>query len=111
MIAPVCGGKMEARAGGSGTLATCWAGECSQAAIAEALNPAQERRGGPNGPKPARGPTNGSRADSGRFPAGSAEIEVVGSYVDAPKWASADSEPSWWQLAKYCRMSVYGRPR
>jgi hypothetical protein len=25
--------------------------------------------------------------------------------VDAPKWASADSEPSWWQLAKYCRMS------
>ena len=29
----------------------------------------------------------------------------AGSYVDAPKWASADSEPSWWQLAKYCRMS------
>jgi hypothetical protein len=26
-------------------------------------------------------------------------------YVDAPSWASADSEPSWWQWAKYCRMS------
>ena len=27
------------------------------------------------------------------------------SYVDAPMWASADSEPSWWQWARYCRMS------
>ncbi|MYE17673.1 MAG: transposase, partial [Gemmatimonadetes bacterium] len=26
-------------------------------------------------------------------------------YVDAPMWASADSEPSWWQWARYCRMS------
>ena len=85
---PVCGGKMETRAGGSGTLATCWAGECSQAAIAEALNPAQERRGGPRRPgwtrtrpKPARGPGNGSRANSGQFPAGSTETEAVGSPV------------------------------
>ncbi len=26
-------------------------------------------------------------------------------YVDAPGWASVDSEPSWWQWARYCRMS------
>ena len=38
---------MEARAGGPGTLATCWGGECSQAAIAAALNPARERRSAP----------------------------------------------------------------
>ena len=78
----------KARAGGAGTLATCWAGECSQAAIAEALNPAQKRHRGPWRPewtpdktKPARGPGNGSRADFGRFSASSAKAEAVGSPV------------------------------
>ena len=36
---PACGAAMEVRSGGRGTLATCWGGGCTAAAIAEAIRP------------------------------------------------------------------------
>ncbi len=75
-------------------------------------HPATGRPGGPSDPNRERcrsGVVPGVRGGAApRQPPQGTDGSVATRsklYVDAPSWASADSEPSWWQWAKYCRMS------